>query len=201
MTQQEDQFKQERFAAKAALHQMYAEKWIDISLDTDRQLLTLSTAAIGLLATFITSKGVTATWQLLLFSLAIGSFILVIAAILFIFKLNRAYIATQSEGKTPEESLMQFLDKSVRFLFFLGIFSTAICGLAIASNDLDKTLNTNTGAKSDQGKPARDSISQEHSPGHDSRQREPGRNEQPNENPGSPAKSSRSNNSDNPKQL
>ena len=147
--EKQDEFKQERFAAEAALQQMYAEKWIDISLDTDRQLLTLSTAAIGLLATFITSKGISSTYQLMLLVVSVLAFTSVIASILYIFKLNRIHIAVQSSKQKPDESLMLFLDKAVRVLFFVGIFSAAVYALSIAVSDLDKNLITNKELKDD----------------------------------------------------
>lgn len=130
----------ERFAADASVRQMYAEKWIDISLDTDRQLLTLSTAAIGLLASFITSKGVSSVLQLILLGLSVGCFVAVIAALLYIFKLNRNFLEIQSTGRTPDESLMRFLDKSVRVLFFTGIFGAAAYAFTIATKDLETSM-------------------------------------------------------------
>lgn len=135
----------ERFAADASVRQMYAEKWIDISLDTDRQLLTLSTAAIGLLASFITNKGVSSVLQLILLGLSVGCFVAVIAALLYIFKLNRNFLEIQSTGKAPDESLMRFLDKSVRVLFFTGIFGTAAYAFTIATKDLETSIQNKQG--------------------------------------------------------
>lgn len=171
--QEPDEYRLERFAAQASLQQMYAEKWIDISLDTDRQLLTLSTAAIGLLSTFIVNKGVTSNLQLLLLTVSVAAFVLVIACLLYIFKLNRNHIAVQSSGKTPDESLMRFLDKAVRYLFFVGIFTTAAYALNIALQDLDKSKK---GTPSEQ----QSRTPKEPSIGLDDRQREPRGDAEPN---------------------
>lgn len=144
-----DDLKNERFAAQASLQQMYAEKWIDISLDTDRQLLTLSTAAIGVLAAFITTKGVSSSLQLLLIFGSVACFVAVIAGLLYIFKLNRNFLAVQATGKTPDETLMLFLDKAIRVLFFAGIFGTSVYALSIAIYDVEKSSSPNQGVTSE----------------------------------------------------
>jgi len=142
LSEAEDAFSKERFAAKNSLHQLYVEKWIDISLDTDRQLLTLSTAAIGLLATFVTSKGVSSVGQIIFLIFAGIAFISVIAVILIIFKMNGDYLGGLIKGKTPEQGLMKALDKLVRISFFTGIVCTAFFALNIAISDLEKSLKT-----------------------------------------------------------
>ena len=148
-TPETDEFKSERFAAHLSLQQMYAEKWIDISLDTDRQLLTLSTAAIGLLAAFITTKGVSSSFQLLLIFASVACFVSVIGGLLYVFKLNRNFLAVQGAGQTPDESLMLFLDKAIRVLFFVGIFGTSVYALSIAIHDVEKSNSPNQGVTSE----------------------------------------------------
>lgn len=144
-----DEFKSERFAAEAGIRQMYAEKWIDISLDTDRQLLTLSTAAIGVIAAFITTKGIGSTSQLLIVCFSVVCFVLVIAGILLLFNLNRNFLAFQGAGKVPDESLMLFLDKAIRILFFAGIFGTSVYALRVAIQDVEKSSPPTQGASNE----------------------------------------------------
>lgn len=137
-----DDFSKERFTASSSLNQMYLEKWIDISLDTDRQLLTLSTAAIGLLATFVTTKGVSSVGQIIFLIFAGIAFISVIAVILIIFKMNGDYLGGLLKGKPTELGLMKALDKLVRISFFTGIVCTAFFSINIAISDLEKSLKT-----------------------------------------------------------
>ncbi|WP_155895591.1 hypothetical protein [Comamonas aquatica] len=185
--------KGERFSAQASVKQMYAEKWIDISLDTDRQLLTLSTAAIGVLAAFITTKGVSSVLQLLIIFASVSCFVAVIAGLLYVFKLNRNFLALQSSGGTPDESLMMFLDKAIRILFFIGIFGTSTYALSIAISDVEKNTASNRGVTSESKNRSSEELGRPVSSdrklsGSDSveYQRKSGRDEQPDTGSGSP---------------
>jgi len=102
--------------------------------------LNLATAAIGLLSAFVTTKGVTSVAQLFLLSAAGISFIAVIGMLLYVFRLNREYLISESQGKKAEEGLMLFLDKAVRIFFCIGVLFTVLFAFNIAKTDLEKSI-------------------------------------------------------------
>ena len=151
MTKEKDQTQQEptpeappaeeinRGPENTAYQTVLIEKWFDVSLDTDRQLLTLSTAAIGLLATLLTSKGVSSITQLFLIVFAGLLFFAVIGILLLVFQQNKAVLKSAIAMETADESALEMLDKAARTCFFSGVCLLSIFAVSIAIDELEKS--------------------------------------------------------------
>jgi hypothetical protein len=123
-------------AHNSDLNNILLEKWIDISVETDRQLLTLSTGGIGLIAAFITTKGVGSAGQMALLILAFLCFLATLTSIFYILYLNKKHIASIMAGGPLSNSLLGFLDKFSVASFSFGVILSAVFAFNVASTDL-----------------------------------------------------------------
>ncbi len=118
--------KQENMQKNVIRHQALWTAWFENSIEIDKQLLVLSTAAIGLLV-FIHDK-LNNDIEKIFWFLASGSFSFTIIMILRIFRISQEYIGATIEKDKSEEKRLN--DKSNRldtyslFTFGLGVFFT-----------------------------------------------------------------------------
>lgn len=118
---------------KTSWEDIFLEKWIDISIDTDRQLLILATAGIGFLATVISSKGISSISQLFLVCCAGLAFMVTVASVLFLFNVNKNYLGKILEtGVRGDQTLLKILDLIARLSFGSGVLLTAFMAVNIA---------------------------------------------------------------------
>ncbi len=122
---------EEYMQKRVARYQVLWTAWAENSIEVDKQFLTLSTAAIGLLV-FIHNK-LNNDIEKILWLFAGGFFIATIIIILRIFYLNKKYIghvlneSDEHDAEKEEEKLNNKLKKlgiASLFTFGLGVFLT-----------------------------------------------------------------------------
>lgn len=111
--------------------------WLDTRFELDRQLLSLSVAAIGVLITLLTTVGSCCIMQSTFYLIALGGFLLCAGAILLIFRLNSAYLESivkkeNDANKEKEKKLLIRLDKFASAVFIVAIFASIGVGVAKA---------------------------------------------------------------------
>ncbi len=121
--------RQENMQKNVVRHQALWAAWTENSIEIDKQLLILSTAALGLLV-FIHEK-LNNDIEKILWFLASGSFSVTIIIILRIFHVSQEYIGSvlneDNKDKTKEDKLndkSNRLDTYSLFTFGLGVFFT-----------------------------------------------------------------------------
>ncbi len=134
----------QRSESKEELNNMLLEKWIDISIETDRQLLTLSTGGIGLIAAFITTKGVGSFGQMSLLILACLFFLVTLTCTFFILHLNKKHIACVMAGESSSNSLLGFLDRASVISFSIGVILATMFAFNVANTDLEQKSKEST---------------------------------------------------------
>lgn len=134
----------QRPESKEELNNMLLEKWIDISIETDRQLLTLSTGGIGLIAAFITTKGVGSFGQMSLLILACLFFLVTLTSTFYILHLNKKHLAGVMAGESSSNSLLGFLDRASVVSFSIGVLLATIFAFNVANTDLEQKSKEST---------------------------------------------------------
>lgn len=130
--------------------------WFNTSLEHDKSVFSLAAGGIGLLVTLLTTIGPSSALVLGLYVCAITTFLVALAAILFVFRHNRIYLenilAGHSTGNNP---LLAKADAVALWSFGFGVVFTAIIGIATAfdsykskektmANESTKTIQTQT---------------------------------------------------------
>ena len=108
--------------------------WLNTKFELDKSLLTLSTGAIGLLVTLLTTIGATSVEGLVLYFVALLSFLVCVVSILLVFKRNAKHlegIVSETESSDP---LLKSLDTSATISFVFGVILTLIIGGTAAIN-------------------------------------------------------------------
>lgn len=102
--------------------------WYTIRLEKDKQLLTLSITALGFLITLLRTVGITSSFDVFCFSIAIFFFFVTIILILFSFEKNSIYLKEILLDEDPEEKIIIRLDKIISYCFVLAMFSVFLIG-------------------------------------------------------------------------
>lgn len=112
--------------------------WIDTRMELDRTLVTLSAGGIGLLATLLSTVGVTRVSLLWLYGLAVLMFAGTLICELVIFKKNSAIIEeiVQSLNRTTK---LRHLDRVALGCFAVGIAALFAIGVITAKDSLQRT--------------------------------------------------------------
>ncbi|MGY4888942.1 UNVERIFIED_CONTAM: hypothetical protein EX528_00690 [Xanthomonas axonopodis] len=121
---QSDQKDVEYYAAQA-------NAWFNTALEHDKSILALSSGAIGLLVTLLTTVGAKSELDQWLFGLALLSFVVSAVTILVIFRKNKAYledIVMMKESKL--ESELRNYDLLAICAFGMGISLVMILGVS-----------------------------------------------------------------------
>ncbi len=132
--------------------------WFDTRLERDKSLLTLSAGGIGLLITLLSTVGIHSVESLILYVAALLSFIVSMAAVLWIFKRNAAHLEDINRGKEGGDLLLDLLDNAAIFCFFLAVVLSSIMGISSAFHSFQaQEIHMASG---DKGRPmANDSFS------------------------------------------
>lgn len=116
-----------------AVREILFQRWFDVSLDLDRQLLTISTAALGFLMTVLGSKGLETKVQLYSFLGAVVLFFLTICALLVVNNLNKKVLGSMlDEDKQISNSLLTIAELFGYSLFVAGVLCTGAFLVAMA---------------------------------------------------------------------
>jgi hypothetical protein len=129
--------------------------WITSSLELDKNLLTLSAAGIGLLASLLTTVGVKSAEGIVLYVTAIVAFGVTIAAVLVIFRLNKLHLEKVLSGEQiGRDPLLSTLDAVAALSFAIGVLLTAVIGIAAAVHSYEE----HSMSKKTQASMAHDSV-------------------------------------------
>lgn len=123
-----------------AFYSTLLSAWIQTKMERDKTLVTLSSAAIGLLVTILTTVGVNHHYILFIYIAAFIGFGICIGTSLKIYQLNSKHLENELGNKSSEIKLEKYDKRSfnsflcgVFFLCFIGIYS-AYSSLTITEN-------------------------------------------------------------------
>jgi len=111
------------------------QAWQNTKMELDKNILTLSSGAIGLLVTFINTFGVKTQCQIVLYIISIGAFLVAIISSLIIFNNNAKYLEKIIRDPSyTSDSILGFLDKMLIVTFIIGIIGTIMLSIISISN-------------------------------------------------------------------
>lgn len=110
--------------------------WFGTRLEHDRSLLTLSAGGVGLLVTLLSTVGIHSVESLILYIVALISFLICLSVVLCIFKRNAAYLQAVINGSNDSDPLLGILDTAAISSFVLGALLSSIIGVAIAVHSI-----------------------------------------------------------------
>lgn len=114
--------------------------WIDTRMELDRTLVALSAGGVGLLATLVTTVGVSKESHLWLYGLAALMFATTLICELVIFKKNSALIEETIQSLDPTTKL-KHLDKVAIVSFGIGIAAVLAVGILTATESLETKMS------------------------------------------------------------
>lgn len=128
-------------------YEVLLSAWIQTNMERDKTLVTLSSAAIGLLITILTTVGVGNVWMIVLFIIAICSFIVTIWSSLVIYQLNSKHLENALKGSSEVDTKLEKYDKLSIRAFVIGAIAAMLIGalsayLNLISKDDKKMLET-----------------------------------------------------------
>ena len=136
-----------------AHYEVLLSAWIDNRMERDRTIITLSSAAIGLLVTIITTVHITGLWQCLFSSIALAGFLGSILICLNIYQINTVHLeqALRGEDSTASSMILENFDRWSIGLFSIGIVFSILMAIFISFQNRggegmagkDKTQNLN----------------------------------------------------------
>lgn len=120
---------------------LYA-RWFDVSLDIDRQLLTLSLACFGVLATLLAGNVLKTKLQFGIWALACLMFLLEMGVLLVVVFLNKKLLTTTLEkNSSQQDQCLAFFESASRWIFCIALLSTAIF-FGVLAVDKFETVDT-----------------------------------------------------------
>lgn len=110
--------------------------WYSTALEHDKSILTLSAGGVGLILTLLTSSvGVSSSEALILYILAILSFLVALIAVLWMFRRNKPYLQHVWQGTASDnDSFLACLDTFALCSFGAGVLFSAVLGVSAAVN-------------------------------------------------------------------
>lgn len=106
--------------------------WFNTRMEHDKSLLTLSTAAIGVLIAVASKVTLRSLASLILYIAALASFILCLAIVLWIYRQNSKHLENLVHSDEADDRLLSFLDPAAICTFGAGIIFASMLGLTIA---------------------------------------------------------------------
>ena len=107
--------------------------WIETKMERDKTLVTLSSAAIGLLVTILTTVGTKRFWEIPFFALSVISFLLTIWSSLKIYQLNSEHLEDAIRGSSSKDPRLEKYDKISSSAFIVGSVFALLIGISSAS--------------------------------------------------------------------
>jgi hypothetical protein len=114
---------------EVAFYSATLSAWYTTKFEKDKHLLSLSSAAIGLLVTLATAIGTSTLCVAAMYALAVFSFLICVMAVLAIFDRNSQYLENLVKNVNDRDPLLSFLDKLASSSFIFGIIFTLLVGL------------------------------------------------------------------------
>ncbi len=113
--------------------------WLNTKLERDKSLLALSSGALGLLITLISTIGVTSIESLVLHILALMCFVLSLSSVLWVLGRNATHLQRIVLHDEKNDALLDTLDKTAVVSFIAGVVFTSVIGVSVAiSKYVDK---------------------------------------------------------------
>lgn len=106
--------------------------WTQTRMEKDKALITLSAFAIGLLVTLLRTAGARDIWELVLFAVAVGSFLITILSVLKIYQLNSEYLEEAIRGSSQKDPRLGKYDKLSSRSFITGLISVILIAVVSA---------------------------------------------------------------------
>jgi len=122
-----------------AFENIMLNAWLTTKLEHDKQLLSLSVTAIGLLVTLLRITGVRHFLELFIFTLTLGAFLITVISVLAILRKNADYIEMALQESGAEKTSCD-LDKIACCSFTTGIILVAIIGIMSAAENINGNL-------------------------------------------------------------
>lgn len=107
--------------------------------ESDRSVLTLSTAGLGLIVTLLTGDNVTSVFELIIFLCSGFCFLVCSFSILRVFNKNAEYIQKFNDDPALIKEL-KILDIVTSYSFKVGMGLIVLAALIVSSNNLDKNI-------------------------------------------------------------
>lgn len=121
--------------------------WFTTRFEHDKSLLGLSAGAIGLLITLISTVGIRSIESLIIYILALISFIICLTSLLIIFRRNAVHLEQAIQNQATGDPILSALDKVAITSFLLGILFASIIGISTATASYIEKGNTMTDNK------------------------------------------------------
>ena len=86
--------------------------WLNTKIERDKQLLTLSSSAIGLLVTLLRTIGTSTIFETCCYALSMLAFLITVISVLLILDENAKHVADVVDGVESESKILSFLDKA-----------------------------------------------------------------------------------------
>ena len=110
--------------------------WLNTKLERDKQLLTLSSTAIGLLVTLMRTMGVSDILQLWLYISSLSVFLITIVSIIYILGENSSHIENILNGNDIKSRKLMVADRVATTCFIIGLVIVIIIGVNSAVHEL-----------------------------------------------------------------
>ena len=113
--------------------------WYASALEHDKSIFALAAGAIALLVTLLTTVGFEELASLVLFAIAILSFLVTIASLLQVFRKNQDYIQQMLvSGRVENHPTLKLLDRTAQISFGVGVLFAAAVGFNVAITSFHK---------------------------------------------------------------
>ncbi|MFC5547420.1 hypothetical protein [Massilia aerilata] len=122
-------------------HSQTLNAWYASALEHDRSILTLAAGATGWLITLLTTREMTSSGILSLYVAALLCFAGVIGVILVMFRKNQIYLEKVLRGQRGQDPVLGYLDRAVLVLFGSGVVLSALIGISVGLDSLEKGKN------------------------------------------------------------
>lgn len=117
--------------------------WINTKMERDRTILTISSGAIGVLITLLTTVGAKNCLEIILFMFAFVLFITTVILVLNIFSENSRYIEEIIVSGKKEDFRLSYLDKISTWTFIGGLVISVFIGVLLANEKLNEQTRGN----------------------------------------------------------
>lgn len=112
--------------------------WYATKLERDKHLFSISSVGLGLLITLATAIGFSSIYAVIMFCLAVFTFLVCICAVLWIFNANGDHLIKVVEGSDELSQLLSILDSTAWISFLLGMVFSVILGVFSAIDNVNK---------------------------------------------------------------
>lgn len=130
----------EHDAKNIEFYSAHYNAWFNTKLEKDKSIITISSAAIGLLITILTSKGVDHYYQIFLYIFAFVGFATSIIHSIDIFDINADHIEKVVTNSGDDNDALHRCEMIIKLSFYAGILFTIFIGSSYSINKLLKDI-------------------------------------------------------------